>query len=313
MKLTILDCREIFQHYDFGTVRAAVRFAGGYTDANFKVTTSTGNYLLRISQEKRLEDMEYEVRLLEKLKSERLPAAFPLKDKRQNYIHPTKHGNAIVYEFVDGVEPELNAGTVSEIACAVARLNSLPDWQKYQRKNPIGFDFCRSLIPRFALAKNQFPEVFRYFGEETTLLSEPLSVKLPEGLIHGDVFTDNTLFRGNKLLAIIDFEEACTGRLLVDVGMTINGFCFLKNRLDEALFEVFLKAYDRCRTLSKEEKALLPWYVELGAHAMLSWHLSYLLEDMEAQKYNRMLELKDRVVALRKSRSKIERLVQMVL
>ncbi|MFQ5446020.1 MAG: phosphotransferase, partial [Saprospiraceae bacterium] len=267
-------------------------------------------FLLRISQEKKLEDIEYEVRLLEKLKNENFPAAYPFKDKLRNYIQRTRHGIAIVYEFIDGAEPAVNAGTTGEIAHAVARLNSLPGWQDFRRDNPISFSFCCSLISRFSSAKNQFPEVFRYFEEETHFLKEPMKVALPEGLIHGDVFTDNTLFRGNKLVAIIDWEEACTDRLLVDAGMTINGFCFIKNRLDEALFQVFLRAYNRSRTLSKEEKALLPHYIELGAHAMLSWHLSYLLEDKEERKYKRMLELKDRVITLRKSRAKIEQLTQ---
>ena len=53
-----------------------------------------------------------------------------------------------------------------------------------------------------------------------------LNASLPMGLLHGDLFLDNTLFDGDKMLAILDFEEGCYDTLLLDVGMTIIGCCY---------------------------------------------------------------------------------------
>src|SRR5690606_20875928 len=39
---------------------------------------------------------------------------------------------------------------------------------------------------------------------------------LPVGAIHGDLFTDNCLFVGSTLRAVIDFYNACTDWLLLD-------------------------------------------------------------------------------------------------
>ena len=39
------------------------------------------------------------------------------------------------------------------------------------------------------------------------------STKLPKGIIHGDLFHDNLLFKGDKLVAMLDFEAACRGQV----------------------------------------------------------------------------------------------------
>src|SRR5262249_28363469 len=46
--------------------------------------------------------------------------------------------------------------------------------------------------------------------------------KLPRGVIHGDLFHDSLLFKGDKLVAMLDFEAACRGKFIFDLATAVN-------------------------------------------------------------------------------------------
>ena len=55
----------------------------------------------------------------------------------------------------------------------------------------------------------------------------------------------------NVQFVILILQECCYGPLLVDVGMTICGYCYpVDNKLDETLKEEFLSAYNEVRPIS---------------------------------------------------------------
>jgi homoserine kinase type II len=47
-----------------------------------------------------------------------------------------------------------------------------------------------------------------------------------DGLIHGDLFLDNTKFTDDNLTAVFDFIEACNGSFLFDLSVIANSWCF---------------------------------------------------------------------------------------
>jgi len=225
-----------------------------------------------------------------------------LASKEGNYLIDTDHGKVMLYEFKNGHEPLLNPNTAGEIARALARLNLFPDWDKFPRKNVINIDDCLGLIEKFKDAPMQYPEVYTYFEDQTLFLKEFVQNDLPKGIIHGDCFPDNTIFQGDRLVAIIDFEEACVDHLLMEIAMTINGFCFVDNQMDPVLMSAFLREYNTIRSLTKEELELLPYYIQWAAHGMISWHLRhYLIYKKSYQQFKRVMELMNRVKILRKT------------
>lgn len=53
-----------------------------------------------------------------------------------------------------------------------------------------------------------------------------LHIKLnDDGIIHGDLFSDNSLFYHNKISAIIDFSEACNGDFHFDLAVVAIDWC----------------------------------------------------------------------------------------
>ena len=90
---------------------------------------------------------------------------------------------------------------------------------------------------------------------------------LPQGLIHGDVFRDNTLFMGDRLSGILDFSECCTDDYLLDIAITLNDFGsdWPRVALDQDKAIAFIQAYQTVRLLLPSEKTALPIYLAMAA------------------------------------------------
>jgi len=46
------------------------------------------------------------------------------------------------------------------------------------------------------------------------------------GVIHGDLFRDNVLWRGGQVVAILDFEQASGGSLAYDLAVCLHDWCW---------------------------------------------------------------------------------------
>ncbi|MBQ0721339.1 MAG: homoserine kinase [Gammaproteobacteria bacterium] len=104
-------------------------------------------------------------------------------------------------------------------------------------------------------------------------------VDLPCGAIHADLFRDNTLFVGEELKAVIDFNSACSDYLLLDVAIAVNDWaCKKHGELDPTLVKALLDGYQQQRPFTLAERqnwqdmlcfaATLFWLSRL-----LTWHL----------------------------------------
>ena len=89
----------------------------------------------------------------------------------------------------------------------------------------------------------------------------------PKGLIHSDLFRDNTLFEGEELTGILDFYEMNQDELLFDIAITLNDFCteYPDVTLNEDKAQAFLEAYETIRPLTSDEKSCLELYLAMAA------------------------------------------------
>jgi len=90
--------------------------------------------------------------------------------------------------------------------------------------------------------------------------------KLPQGVIHADLFRDNVLFVGNDLSGMLDFYNACNDSLLYDVAITVNDWCVgLHGALDFGRAESLCQAYSSIRSVTAGEKEAWPVVLRLAA------------------------------------------------
>ncbi len=264
-------------YYDAGTLQWFEKLKQGYANENYKIVTNRGKFLFRIHRQQSPENVEKEHVLLAVLKKTGFPTAFPVPGKSGKTIFLTEQHPVSLYDFIEGTMPPLNQETVSQTATALALLHTVNPENVPQKKNSLRPEKTENLVKQFPRKGHPIQDLLHDFSRQWKKIKPFLYQELPKGIIHGDLFPDNTLFEKNKLKAILDFEEFCTDNLLFDVAMTVNGFCFQNNTLKSKLLDAFLKAYNQKRPLTPQEENLLPVYIRWTALAMASWHLRYSL------------------------------------
>ena len=109
----------------------------------------------------------------------------------------------------------------------------------------------------------------------------------PSGIIHGDLYFDNSLFHEDKLVTLIDFEQSGRGRFILDLGIALSGSCLNldKTSLDEELLFAFLEGYQSKRSLLYIEKEYLRSAIAVGFFSISLWRIKRFYEgDLDARK-----------------------------
>jgi homoserine kinase type II len=263
------------QGYSLGKLKSFSALSRGFANKNYKTVTEQGTFLFRIFLQQSRENVVKEHQMLAVLQKAGFPTAYPVPDKSGKTLQVVEQFPVALYDFIEGTIPLLNPETVSQTAAALSLLHTVDPKAVPPKPNSLRPEKVANLVKRFPTGSHPLQDVLDKFARQWQQVEPFLRQPLPTGPIHGDLFPDNTLFEGNRLKAIIDFEEFCTDHLLFDVAMTINGFCFTDNRLDKKLLTVFLKTYESRRRLTAREHKLLPVYLRWTALAMASWHLRY--------------------------------------
>ena len=91
--------------------------------------------------------------------------------------------------------------------------------------------------------------------------------RLPDGVVHADLFPDNVFFVGDQVSGVIDFYFACNDFLAYDIAVCLNDWCIdlPSGAHDAARSDAFLAAYQAVRPLTTAERQLLPALLRAGA------------------------------------------------
>ncbi|MDE0470976.1 MAG: homoserine kinase [Ekhidna sp.] len=289
--------------FNVGELFSFKELSGGYANQNFFLKTSSGDYVLRecVQQPKAL--LQYELDLMHILRENDFPTAYPISNGTDEFIICLERSTFMLYEYKTGSEPTISVKTAAEMGSAIGFLSTIQNFETLPpKRNTLDFFFIDQLIRQFEESKNPIDDVFDFVLVYANKLRSVAKQNLPKGLIHGDAFPNNTVFGVNDdLIAIIDFEEACVDNLILDVGMTINGFCFVDNRLDEQLLEAFLSAYTSYRKIDEGEQKTLFSFIQVAAFTMLCWHLRFdLVNTPNNTQELRVRELMNRIYELEK-------------
>jgi len=284
----------VLKEYDLGRIESINDQSHGYANRNFGVKCTCGEIFIRFCDQQSVENIEQEMLLMSVLKENNFKTAYPIARTDGGFLSFLNEVPVVVYEFLEGELPELNKGVVSQIAGAVGILSSIRPPKEIIKKNAISVGDSRELIKSEAFLKSSYPDVTKNFIKQFTNLEEKLLLDLPAGIVHGDVFPDNTLFYNEKLIGLVDFEEFAIDKLLFDVGMTINGFCYDGLEMNMKLFSTFIEQYSLVRKLSSEEVKYLVDYICWGAVGMTSWHLHQLLYRKNREQLKRVRILLER-------------------
>lgn len=262
---------DVVTHYEIGTPTNLEELQGGFGNSNFKLTTTEGTFLLKICDEKNLEQLHQQITLLEHLQKHFYPTVYPILQKNGNPLYDNLKYRVMLYPFLDGDTPQPSQRVSEQIGEALAKLHSIAPLSDLPIF-PMGIAQITPFMEEVKDTQFATHPFLLWLQSELEWIRPELDKSLPVGLMHGDLFLDNTLFDDDKMVAILDFEEGCNDTLLIDIGMTIIGCCYTtENQLDVDALKGFLKVYNVLRPLTENEWECLDGFVHYAALSIAFW------------------------------------------
>jgi len=240
---------------------------GGSANSNFLVDSKEGRFVLSISNEKSADEMSNLVNLLLALEMEQFPTARLVPNSDGRYITDYVGNPAIMETYIEGEIPKvITQKMAKQIGAAIGKLHQMD----YQGNLPTTFAYG---IECFNDVTESRPinDYVSWLKNQTEHIYANMSQGLPVSSIHGDIFDDNTIFQGEELAAIIDFEEACHYFRVFDLGMCIIGTCVNDGSLDLGGIKSLIEGYQSVETLEPSELYQLKLFAEYASTATSFW------------------------------------------
>lgn len=262
--------------FDLGTLVNHQGIDGGIENTNYFVTLKdTQNqpqeYVLTLFEELGMEEMPFFVELTTWLAARGIPVPHPLQDRNGIALKSLHNRPALLQPRFQGRHLEqLTADHCAQIGTALAQFHTAGRDFYLKRQAHRGVFWWRRESSH--IAHQLSAEDARLLQEEVRLFDQLREQpwQLPMGVIHGDLFYDNALFDGDRLSAILDLYNACTGYLLYDLAIVANDWCVnADGSIDTARETALLKAYAAERPFEANE--YLAWPQLLRTAAMRFW------------------------------------------
>lgn len=238
--------------------------------------------MLKVSNDKNAQQLEQEQLILLKLQSLGMGdlTLIPHKTIEGKVLYHYKKLFGVLYPFVEGQIPTPNEGSCQEIGRALAKLHTCGQGQKLEGirsheevgNGPLQI-FIYTQGPR---CPEDYAQSFaQLFPDQAQGFIQSPFVK---GLIHGDLYYDNTLFKGDKIDRLLDFEQSGQGEFLLDLGISISGSCLQQEKLSAPLIDAYLQGYQEVRALPSLEKSYFHQAVMLGLFSIALWRIKRFKE-----------------------------------
>lgn len=242
---------------DFGLEVVSIEgLLAGSVNSNFALTTTTGRYFLRIVEEQGFEGAAREARLLALLAGRGVPTPEPVR-RVDGGGHTSRYAEkpVVVFPFVEGrslAQREITPAVMRVVGRALAEVHAVgaslsPD-ELDRVAGPSRFEVSAMCARLDGLPTNVSADVAVARDRLRAFFECPTPPVGTMGLIHGDLFRDNVLFRGDELVALLDFESASQGSLAFDVMVTALAWCF-GDDLDLDLVRALFDGYASVRAL----------------------------------------------------------------
>jgi homoserine kinase type II len=266
--------------YDIGKHRALTGITQGVENTNYKLETDQGHFILTI-YEKRVDpaDLPFFINLKTHLAEQGYPCPTPVRANDGHVLQNIQGKSMAIVSFLNGTftaSPEPPHCHAAGAVLADMHLKSAHF--DMQRPNALGKQAWRPLIEQIkddvahTDHSDQMPQVENWL----TGIEQNWPDRLPQGVIHGDLFPDNVLFDHTTITGVIDFYFACQDMLAYDLAVMINAWCFDQpQRFNPDKAKALITGYTSNRSLQDDEREAM---LVLARGAALRFYLTRLYD-----------------------------------
>jgi len=286
---TAIDERELLallERYGIEELSSCVGVSDGIENTTYILTADSQQWILTLFEDLSVAELPFFVRLMtwlykQGLHERELPVACPLIDKNGQALQSLSGKPALLFPRLPGQHPRnTTAAHCAVIGDFLGRMHTASVNYPEQRANPRGTEWMQEARQRLDSFLN---------AEDIALLDAQIinaknlrNLPLPQGLIHGDLFHDNALFNDDQLCGVIDFYNACSDMLALDLAIVINDWCALPDGgVDAERAQTLLAAYNAQRPMTVLENE--HWQAVLQLAASRFWLSRLLAEKLPAR------------------------------
>jgi homoserine kinase type II len=253
---------QLLAGYDLGEPVSLNGVAEGVENSNFRLETERGAYFLTVFERRvREADLPFFLELMRHLAGRGFPCPEPQPDRRGRLLARVQGKPAVIVSFMPG--RTLKRPNVRQCRAAgegLARLHLAAEGFSMRRANDLGQPaWGAQFAPLRRAAETLKPGLSAEIDEDLSALALAWPRGLPAGTIHADLFPDNTMFEGDRLVGAIDFYFACTDLFAYDLAVCLNSWCFeTDGSFNLTHARAFVTGYESRRPLSPDERNALP-------------------------------------------------------
>jgi len=235
----------------------------GIENTNYLLKSKNEKFILTIF-EKRVSKKEipFFMKLMDQLNNLNFNCPKPLRNSEGDYSFKIKNKTACIVSFVKGKDKKiLNLKNCYNVGKMVAAMHISTKKIKLYRRNSMGVKNLNSLFNSIKFKSKKFTNVEKFLKINFIDIKKRWPKKLPNGIIHGDLFIDNIFFKNNKLSGVIDFYFAANDFYMYEIAICINALCFDKNNtkfnINKNKVKNLIKGYESIKKISLREKKSL--------------------------------------------------------
>ena len=286
--------------YDIGSWEECLFWLRGLNDT-YRVTTSTGMYILRVYRTEITEaDVQYELSLLSQLKGilgssvhTDIGEYIEKKDHTGYTVLQAAEGKrfAVMFRYIEGIENNLE----DEQSCyafgqSAAELHKAMDQvvleqPRYELDTKFLIDEPLERIINYIGEKNEASSFLHTFAKE---LKERISVAsklgLDNGLCHGDMHGNNNAFQQGSQFIHYDFEWAANGWRAYDLAQ-VKARKRQSGEQKEALWNALMAGYRSVRSFSTQEEQAVDLFIVARRFWVMGLDVAFIESDMGALDY----------------------------
>ncbi|MGO9832722.1 MAG: homoserine kinase [Polyangiaceae bacterium] len=255
--ITADDARALLDQYgvvDFQTVEG---IPAGSVNSNFALQAGGRPLFLRIYEEQDRAGAEGEAAMLERLARAGVPTPAPLRRVDGALVSTLGGKPAALFPWRDGTI-RCQAGVTPDDARRVGEALALVHVAGAAERRDQGRFRLADLALRLnrieASGEGLFAPITPSLREALRGMDAARDPGLPRGLIHGDLFRDNVLWKADgQVAALLDFESACDGTYAYDLMVTVLAWC-VGDDFDGGLARAMTSGYEGVRPLTEQER-----------------------------------------------------------
>ena len=262
-KINEKDIVSINQQFEIEKITHFKGIKKGIENTNYLLKTKKNKFILTIF-EKRVSNKEipFFMKLMEILNNSNINCPKPLINKDGSHLIKLKNKKACIVSFINGKDKiKLNLKNCFEVGKVIANIHKITKNIKISRKNSMGIKELGPLLKSIKFKSRKFSNLQKFLVNNMKEIKKNWPSKLPQGVIHGDLFIDNIFFKKDKLSGVIDFYFAAKDIFMYEIAICINALCFdyknSKFEMNKQKIKKLIKGYESVKKISQKEKKSL--------------------------------------------------------